>query len=321
VSQGATFTIKVEAEKQAQAALRSQQVGGAYRDLVQNDPRYASLGTRGRADSALRALEENKAYNALIASDPKYAALRQGSGAGKAAAQIGGQLASSVGSAAGIEGIGGVISSVAALAAAAGPAAAIVAAFAMAGAAVYAFTKTVNSFVERGQELAKYSAPLSAAGARSEIRDIMADIREANALGDDIARLTDAQSELWTDVRDLLLPIKRAIVEELADALEGIRNFVETAGPLLGEMAHHTAGLVHILAAWAKGDYVAMWEALAEDYRDTRRAAKADKDMLLDDFAAMLDAGVTGQSSLDPMRRRLAQKMNAPALPARVPGA
>ena len=82
------------------------------------------------------------------------------------------------------------------------------------------FTGVVNSFVERGKQLAAYSPDLALSGAKVEIRDLLADIREADTLGPGMARLQDAQDKAWNEMREILLPLKKWIVETLASIME-----------------------------------------------------------------------------------------------------
>ena len=80
----------------------------------------------------------------------------------------------------------------------------------LAASSVTAFTAVTNAFVERGKELAGYSGPLAAAGARASIREIQADIREAEKLGPGLAEMTDKQNTVWMQMREWLLPWKEA---------------------------------------------------------------------------------------------------------------
>lgn len=87
-------------------------------------------------------------------------------------------------------------------------------------------TQVTRAFVQRGAELEQYSPTIALGRARAEIREIRADIREADQLGPGLARLTDAQSRLAGEFRELLLPIKKFVVEVLAGFLETIADAV-----------------------------------------------------------------------------------------------
>lgn len=92
--------------------------------------------------------------------------------------------------------------------------------FDLAIAPVKAFTQVVGSFVDRGKELAKYSGAISAAQAGNEVRDIMADLKEEQALGEGIAALTTSSNEIQQELRAFFLPIKRAIIDLLVPIME-----------------------------------------------------------------------------------------------------
>lgn len=98
---------------------------------------------------------------------------------------------------------------------------------------VQSFNLVTNAFIERGRELAKYSPELARAGAVAGVRSTLADIREAQALGGPLARLTDAQSRMETTIRDLLRPIKEVIVEQLASYLENAQKNITDIGQKL----------------------------------------------------------------------------------------
>jgi hypothetical protein len=99
---------------------------------------------------------------------------------------------------------------------------------------IRSFADVAEAFVTRGRELAQYSGPLSQAGAMADVRSIMADIREANELGPDIARLTDEQSKLWTDLRADFEPVKKIIIEYLVAgaprSLQGLVRHLRRGG-------------------------------------------------------------------------------------------
>ena len=89
-----------------------------------------------------------------------------------------------------------------------------------------AFNQVVDAFVARGKELQRYSPELSAANTIASMRSLLADFRESQELGPGLARLTDAQSQLSDEFRELLLPIKQFLVEHLADWLNTVAEVV-----------------------------------------------------------------------------------------------
>ena len=90
-----------------------------------------------------------------------------------------------------------------------------------------AASETVAAFVARGRELSGYSGQLAGATAQADVRSMVADIREAQELGPQLAAMIDNQSKLETSFRELLLPIKEWLLGFLN---EGI-NFTLKALP------------------------------------------------------------------------------------------
>src|SRR5262249_19569741 len=86
-----------------------------------------------------------------------------------------------------------------------------------------------NSFLQRAQELTRYSGAIAGAQARANVRSIQSDVREAQALGPGFARLTDANSELMAELRELILPLKKFLLEVVARIAENAVELVKWA--------------------------------------------------------------------------------------------
>jgi hypothetical protein len=99
----------------------------------------------------------------------------------------------------------------------------------LAAAPVYALSEAVEAFVRRGRELAEFSAPLAMAGAQADVRSLLSDIKEAQVTGPDLAKLTDAQSRLWADLREILLPWKAEMIRLLTAMVEIVHAQVTVA--------------------------------------------------------------------------------------------
>ncbi len=92
-------------------------------------------------------------------------------------------------------------------------------------AVVGAFADTVQAFVDRGRELSRYNAGLAGSNAMADVKSLLADIREAGELGPGLARLTDAQADLGVAFREIMLPIKKFVVERLAEIMERLADW------------------------------------------------------------------------------------------------
>lgn len=121
-----------------------------------------------------------------------------------------------------------------------------------ASAVVTAFKDTVQSFVERGRELSGYNQQLATSTARADVTSLMADIKEANELGPDLARLTDAQTSFYNDFREIMLPIKKVIVGVLADIMEALGAFLNAARPFIDDMRERFNYVVQFLQGLAE---------------------------------------------------------------------
>lgn len=232
-----------------------------------------------------------------------------------------GQMAGTVSGAAGGGLTGGIAGGIAGQALGSlGPAGlALMVGFDLASKGVHKFAETVNEFVARGAELAKYSGSISGARASANVRGILADIREANALGDSTASLTDAQSRLMTEIRDILLPIKRWVAEKLAGIMEQIADGIEDVGPQLTAMMELWTGVVDILIDFANADFGKMMEdgnnTLARIHQALAKEREPADQLMMEFFSAFGQENTPGLNSpADPMDASLRQKLNQPGL-------
>lgn len=100
-------------------------------------------------------------------------------------------------------------------------------------AGVRAATAVIDAFVQRGRELAKFSAPLAGATANADVARLTADIREAQVTGKNLSRLVTAQSEAEQTGREVLLLIKNEVIGILADILEPVGQIATEVRPLV----------------------------------------------------------------------------------------
>ncbi len=120
------------------------------------------------------------------------------------------------------------------------------------------FSGLVDAFVERGRQISGFSGETASSFATSDVRQMMADIKEAQNLGANFARLNDAQTDLSIMLRDFLLPIKDAIIGRLANVLEKIERWAERNQDTLVEARTNLLNVklqLEILVAHAELDY------------------------------------------------------------------
>jgi hypothetical protein len=116
-------------------------------------------------------------------------------------------------------------------------------------AAIKAFTVATNAFLDKAHSLAQYSPEIAIAEAKAEIRGIMADIHEGQDLGAQYAELVDINSKVQADMRDILMPIKEALLPFLINVLKSIdENAVALAG--VSEGVLQTAKIIADLALY-----------------------------------------------------------------------
>ena len=122
------------------------------------------------------------------------------------------------------------------------------------------FDQLTAAFAERGEQLNKFSGPIAAASAQAEVTRLLADIREAQNLGNEYAAVISERTEMQVEFQKALEPIKRVIMQDLVVALkfinaqlkffnngiEGLQKLNEKSGgvlKLIGDTAISMAGI------------------------------------------------------------------------------
>jgi hypothetical protein len=88
-----------------------------------------------------------------------------------------------------------------------------------AGAAIIGFTATIKAFTARGRELSGINGQLSGAVAYADVRSYQQDIKEADRLGPQLAKLIENQAKAEATFREIMLPLKEFIIRELNQIL------------------------------------------------------------------------------------------------------
>ena len=139
----------------------------------------------------------------------------------------------------------------------------------------------ITAFVERGRELSGYHGGLAASTARADVQNTLNDIREAQTLGDETARMQDKLTSMDSFFREVLLPIKEMflrvgnwlmdVVQRVLDGLlAGAENVVRLLHDLIDFFTDppgwvktaldHIASIRGILAGTAPvGDPMEAW--------------------------------------------------------------
>lgn len=110
----------------------------------------------------------------------------------------------------------------------------------LAVAPVRAMGAVASAFVNRAKEIGIYDSRIAGANDQAELRRTLADIKEAQTLGKDLARVTNAESHMEVAARDALLPVRQLLVKITAGVEERIAGILERVVPIIekiGEVA------------------------------------------------------------------------------------
>jgi hypothetical protein len=172
------------------------------------------------------------------------------------------------------------------------------AASAAAGAAG-AMLQLIQSVNARAEELKKWNGSLMQASVREKILGMQADMREAKQLGPSMARLRNASTDVWIEIRDLLLPVKKVIVDRLAIGVERISAILQSVSLLLTkieEMAKKFGDNIWNMLPKEIKDKISKAMKIAEDVQRTvdQFFGVNKKQGSIDDFQRMLDRALGG---------------------------
>ncbi len=84
-----------------------------------------------------------------------------------------------------------------------------------------------NAITDRGRELGAYSGPLAQSFAETDVKRMMADVREANYLGQSYSRVNNASADFETKFMDAMNPVKDALANVLAEILERLTKVLD----------------------------------------------------------------------------------------------
>lgn len=118
-----------------------------------------------------------------------------------------------------------------------------------AGLAVRGLQLLYNRATEQAKSLANYDATLAAAQARSQIAAIKQDLESASYLGNELARLTDAQTKVAVNTQRILDVLEKTVLTALLPLIESVAGGVETIAnnPLLQQALANLLLLIPVL--------------------------------------------------------------------------
>lgn len=92
------------------------------------------------------------------------------------------------------------------------------------------FEQVTDAFAQRGKELKGYSGPIAQAEAEGRVMKVMADLREAQNLGNDYAQVIREQAVMQTEMQRALEPIKHEIMRNLIPLMKAMNVQIKAVG-------------------------------------------------------------------------------------------
>ena len=177
---------------------------------------------------------------------------------------------------------------------------------------IHGFLDISEDLLARGKQLADYSGPLAASNALAEVRGQLADIHEADVLGPDLARMTDAFSETMTELREMFLPFKEFLARNFADGWEWLLEKVQDLHALLVQIEagmQDVPAILEALKPWSRTDLATVIKQMRDHMK--KAADELERQRQGSEELPELDANLRpGQQQLPVFRPR-------PELPAR----
>lgn len=140
-----------------------------------------------------------------------------------------------------------------------------------------AASEAVEAFVKRGKELSGFNGQLAGASATADLRSMMADFREADQLGPQLAEMIQMQSQSEAVFREIMLPVKAFMMDEVKSFMVGLMmlttNGLEGFNKLLDKFGLESEAIKKALENIRKvlldrdigGDPMEIWRKAAED--------------------------------------------------------
>jgi hypothetical protein len=121
---------------------------------------------------------------------------------------------------------------------------------------IKSFVALERQFQELGTKLQAFSGSITLAQAEAEMRGLEGDIREAESLGPELARMTEVSSKLHEEVREMAEPVKKAALEITTVGIEAVRQIAPAVyeklmeNPAVQLLSMNVGVFVQALKAW-----------------------------------------------------------------------
>ncbi len=108
------------------------------------------------------------------------------------------------------------------------------------------FKETVGAATARAKELQAYDSRIAQSFANQDVSRILADINEADRLGEQYGRIVDSQTDIMSEIKEIILPIKEIVVTDLADGLELLKVVLQILKPVVLNNAETLSSLIEV---------------------------------------------------------------------------
>lgn len=177
-----------------------------------------------------------------------------------------------------------------------------------------------KSMSERARELSAYSGQIAMSVAMAEVRQIQADIREAQILGSRYSDITDSWSRFQVSIQEFMIPIKKVLLDIATPLMEWLNKLLDTGTGITSQILNYADTFARFWGNAIIFDWKAAQDALEEGKKAAMAIANRHKDKAdlelewLKQFFAFADNAPhmwpRGADALDKARD---QKLNIPA--------
>lgn len=113
---------------------------------------------------------------------------------------------------------------------------------------VSVFKETIGAATARAKELQAYDSRVAQSFANQDVSRILADINEADRLGEQYGRIIDSQTDIMSDIKEILLPLKEIVVTDIAGTMEVLKNVLQILKPFVLNSAETMATLNDVVS-------------------------------------------------------------------------
>lgn len=117
---------------------------------------------------------------------------------------------------------------------------------------IKSFDVITEAFRARGEELSRFDGNIAAASAESKVTKLLADINEAQRLGNEYAAVIREKAEIQVEFQRALEPIKAAMMQTLLPIMRGVTNFLKLyndGAERIGQDVKQTMELIKVLVS------------------------------------------------------------------------